>query len=142
MQSVRFKEKGFYRDTNNVLQPYTCQGFVSPDGPNPPNGLIPIQNTIYWIDGPGPATTYDGSNPPGHEQEPPFCDVRLPVARPVDSLTMVFDFYVTYSNSVLLGSGSTYLKKVYHYVKIHVGSGAILDRNSSKATFGGLPLNF
>jgi outer membrane protein assembly factor BamB len=137
VQSVQFKYKGFYRDGGNNLQSFVCQGTVSPDGPNPPLALQKLQNTIFWIDGPGLPIVYNGANPPGYEDAPPFCNVQLSTARPIDQMTLVYNFSVNYGDSAL-----GFSRSVRHYVLLHVSPGSIFNRSLSKAAYGKLPLNF
>lgn len=124
-QSVQYRQKGFYRDSNNNLQSFTCSGSNSSDGPNA--GYIQqSQNTTYWIDGPGSSIYYSPS---------PACGSAP--TQPIDQMTLVFNFQVKYSHS-----NPTYSRIVYHYVKLVVSSGGHLDATNSVAAYGNISLNF
>jgi hypothetical protein len=115
---VQYKQKGYYRDTNNKLQPFTCSNSKSPDSPN--GGYFQqSQNTTYRIDGPGSSIYYSPS---------PACGDAPTQA--IDSMTLVFNFQVTHSHT-----SPTYSRTVYHYVKLIVGTGGHLDTTNSVAAY-------
>jgi len=124
-QSVQYKQKGFYKDTNNNLQSFSCSGSNPSDGPNS-NAIQRSQNTIYWIDGPGSSIYYNPSDPCGAVG-----------SRPIDSMTYVANFQVVYSHTT-----TSFSRTVYHYVKIVVSSGGTLDRTNSTAAYGNISLSF
>lgn len=125
-QSVQYKQKGFYRDSNNNLQPFSCSGSNSQDGPYS-NTTQKSQDTIYWIDGPGSSIYYDPSS---------GCGVLGAGARPIDSMTLVFNFQVLYTHTP-----TGFSRTVYHYVKLVV-SGGTLDATNSVANYSNISLNF
>jgi hypothetical protein len=125
VQSVQYKQKGFYKDSNNNLQSFTCTGSISPDGPN--FGYIQrSQGAIYWIDGSGSSIYYNPPNP---------CNTVG--SRPIDSMTFAFNFQVKYTQTT-----TGYSRTVYHYVKLVVSPGGILDTKNSVANYGNISLNF
>jgi hypothetical protein len=125
--SLQYKYKGYYRDANNNLQPFSCSESNPTDGPKAgflqqPSG----QTSIFYLDGPGP---YYGINPSNQ------CLIG---SSPIDSITDVFNFQVNFTDK----TDSTLTRTVYYYVKIIVNPGGILDTTNSTAAYGNVSLNF
>ena len=112
--------KGFYRDSSNNLQPFSCSQPLHPDALNflqQPAG----QQSIFYIDAPGP---YWGINPSSQ------CATGTGV---IDSETDTFNFQVTFTSKL-----SSYHRTVYYYVKIVVAPGGTTDFVNSQAGYGNL----
>ena len=113
---------GQYRDSNNNLHPFSCSVGNTPDGPQPdylqqPSG----QKTIFFIDGPGP---FHGTNPSNQ------CQFG---SSPVDSMTDVIDFQVTFTSKV-----SSFVSTTKYFVKIVVAPGGKLDFTNTIAGMGNI----
>jgi hypothetical protein len=114
---------GFYRDSNNNLQPFSCSPPPNPtDGPRldylqQPGG----QKTIFYIDGPG---LFHGTNPSNP------CQLG---SSPVDSVTDVFNFQVTFTSKV-----SSVVSTTKYFVKIVVPPGGKLDFTKTIAGMGNI----
>lgn len=109
--SVQYHYNGLYRDSNNNLQPFSCSGSNPTDGPQAdylqqPGG----QKTIFYIDGPG---LFHGVNPSNQ------CQLGN---SPVDSVTDVLNFQVTFTSKV-----SSDVSTTRYFVKIVVAPGGKLD---------------
>jgi hypothetical protein len=109
--SLQYHYNGLYRDSNNNLQPFSCSASNPTDGPQldylqQPGG----QKTIFYIDGPG---LFHGTNPSNQ------CQLG---SSPVDSVTDVLNFQVTFSSKV-----SPVVSTTKYFVKIVVASGGKLD---------------
>ena len=127
MVSVQYRYKGYYRDANNNLQPFSCSQSISNDGPlasflQQASG----QTSIFYLDAPGP---YYGTNPSNQ------C---LEGSSPVDSMTDVLNFQVKFTNK----TDSSLTRTVYYYVEIIVNAGRVLDTTNSTAAYGNVSLNF
>jgi hypothetical protein len=128
-QSVEFKQKGFYKDSHNALQPFSCPvqgiGFNADDGPRSP-GLQKNEKTIFWIDAPGSFTLYNVLSP-----------CSLGGFANIDSMTLAANFTAKYTNSV-----TNYVRTVRHFIVLHVSPGGVVDLTKSRADYGRIPLSF
>jgi hypothetical protein len=123
-QSLQYHFSGSYKDASNNLQPFSCTGSNPSDGPDPNFLQKPAgQNTIFWIDAPGPF--YAGGVDPTNQ-----CQTG---SRAFDSITDVLNFQVTYHNTV-----TRYTITVKHFVKIVVAPGSQIDFTHSIAGYGNI----
>jgi hypothetical protein len=121
--------RGLSRDSSNNLHPFTCTTEFAPDGPKPTFlQQIAGQKSIFYLDAPGPYSTNDPTDQ---------CLGGGPQAQPIDSMTFVYNFTVTFSSKL-----SSYHKTVYYYVKFVIFPGGVLDTVKSHLDYGNLPLNF
>jgi len=121
----QYHYKGYYRDSKNNLQPFSCSASNPNDGPK--SGFLQQpagQKSIFYLDGSGP---FHGTNPSNQ------CQIGT---SPVDSITDVLNFQVTFSSKV------TPLIQTTYYVKIVVSPGGKLDTTNSTANYGNISLNF
>jgi hypothetical protein len=126
--SVEYHFRGLYRDSNNQLRPFSCTTPFHPDGPRPTFlQQAAGQNSIFYLDAPGP---YFREDPSDQCQGGP----NFPL---IDSETFVFNFQVDFKSKL-----STFHKTVYYFVKTVIAPGGVLDTAKSQAGYGNLPLNF
>jgi hypothetical protein len=118
-QSYTGRSKGYYKDSNGVLQSFDDSLNVSDDGPSSsflqqPSG----QEKIYWIDGPGYRYTRSGYS--------------------IDSMTQVQNFTTQFCSTTTQNDCSS----TNWYVKLVVKSGGVLDTTNSQANTGSASTNF
>jgi hypothetical protein len=124
--SVEFHFRGFYRDNNNQLRPFSCTTPFHPDGPRPTFLQQPTgQKSIFYLDAPGPCFGEDPSD---------LCNGGPNL---IDSETFVFNFQVDFKSQL-----SSFHKTVYYFVKTVIAPGGVLDTAKSQAGYGNVPLNF
>jgi hypothetical protein len=124
--SAQYKYKGYYLDSNNNLQPFSCSASIPNDGPQATFLQQPFgQTSIFYLDGPG---LFYGTDPSNQ------C---LAGSSPVDSVKDVLNFQVKFTNN-----RTSYSRTVYYYVQIVVDPGRILDGFNSTAAYGNVSLNF
>jgi hypothetical protein len=114
--------KGFYKDTNGNLQPFSTSTNKPAPQDNPPATVLQRvsgQKAIFWIDAPGRGTLFAQGEP-------------------ISSMTDVKNF----TSSICSTANPNTCYSVQWYIKIVVKSGGVLDTTNSAAGFGSLPLNF
>jgi hypothetical protein len=123
-QQLTGRVKGNYVDSNGVLQPFDDP--INNPADNPSSTFLQApsgQKVLFYIDTPGTFKTRIVNN----------------VGRPVDSVTLVYNFNGSVCSNNYSGDCSNV---VSWYVKIVVNTGGILDTTNSVAGLGSLSLNF